>query len=68
MYYWLKHLTYTAKEKAFVGFWSTAIGSYLVAHGMTYHALLHLTTLYSVLAGVVTHQVVYWVANTQKGV
>lgn len=66
MFYKLLHFTYTAKEKAFVAFWSSAVGSYMAQNGLTLHDITTRSALWALVVGVVTHQLVYRITNSPK--
>lgn len=59
----LRHLTITGKEKAFVGFWASGVGYYMAQNGLTVKDLWSKSALWSLLAGVITHQLIYWTQN-----
>lgn len=66
MFYKLKHFTVTSKEKAAYAFVVSAIGSYMVQSGLTWHQVLTMHGLKALFVGVVTHQFVYLVENSVK--
>lgn len=66
MFYKLLHLTITTKEKAAYAFVVSAVGSYMVQSGLTWHQVLTLHGLKALLVGVLTHQFVYLVENSVK--
>lgn len=60
------HFTLTAKEKAMVGGLVAAVGAFLNQNGLNAHDLTSVHVLQALLVFLVTHQAVYWTANSGK--
>lgn len=61
----IKAFVITSKEKAVVGFFAGAVGSYLVQNGLTLKDIWSVHGLQALAVGVATHILVYFTTNTK---
>lgn len=57
-------LTITGSQKAFVSGLVTAVATYVGQNGLTYHQLWTVSTLWALVAFILSHQAVYWTTNS----
>lgn len=62
----LLHFSITTKEKAVYAFVVSSVGAYMAQSGLTWHQVLSVNGAKALIVGVLTHQLVYWVENSNK--
>lgn len=56
----------TGKEKAVCSFLVASVGSYVVQNHVSLHSVLSVYGLKALVLGVIAHQMVYWVQNSEE--